>query len=65
MVKLSNDFGELVAGIRAEHTNNIYTMLQKFEELRLYRRTKLLGLFAFRGIEIHSAEGHQHPSVVL
>jgi len=33
MVKLSNDFGELVAGIRAEHTNNIYTMLQKFENL--------------------------------
>ena len=31
MVKLSNQFGELTAGFRAEHTNQIYRMLQKFQ----------------------------------
>ena len=31
MVTLKNKWGELNAGFRAEHTNQIYTMLQKFE----------------------------------
>jgi len=31
MVTLSSKFGELIAGFRAEHTNQIYTMLQRFE----------------------------------
>ncbi len=31
MVTLSAKFGELIAGFRAEHTNQIYTMLQRFE----------------------------------
>ena len=33
MVTLSTAFGELIVGFRAEHTNQIYTMLQKFENL--------------------------------
>ncbi|WP_028909158.1 TonB-dependent receptor [Prevotella sp. AGR2160] len=33
MVTLSNSWGDLIAGFRAEHTNQIYTMLQKFENL--------------------------------
>ncbi|MGI6232161.1 MAG: TonB-dependent receptor domain-containing protein [Prevotella sp.] len=31
MVTLSNSWGEMVAGVRAEHTNQIYTMLQHFD----------------------------------
>jgi outer membrane receptor protein involved in Fe transport len=31
MVTLTSKLGELVAGFRAEHTNQIYTMLQRFE----------------------------------
>ncbi|MGI6242284.1 MAG: TonB-dependent receptor domain-containing protein [Prevotella sp.] len=31
MVRLTSKIGELVAGFRAEHTNQIYTMLQRFE----------------------------------
>lgn len=31
MVRLSAPYGELVAGFRAEHTNQIYQMLQRFE----------------------------------
>lgn len=30
MMQLANSWGELVAGVRAEHTNQIYTMLQQF-----------------------------------
>lgn len=33
MVTLSNRLGELNVGFRAEHTNQIYTMLQKFDNL--------------------------------
>lgn len=33
MMRLSNEHGELVAGLRAEHTNQIYTMLQHFDDL--------------------------------
>lgn len=31
MESLSSKYGELVAGLRAEHTNQIYTMLQRFQ----------------------------------
>jgi TonB-dependent receptor len=31
MVTLTSKLGELVAGFRAEHTNQLYTMLQRFE----------------------------------
>lgn len=31
MVTLTSEHGELVAGFRAEHTNQLYTMLQRFE----------------------------------
>lgn len=31
MVTLSSKLGELIAGFRAEHTNQIYTMLQRFQ----------------------------------
>lgn len=33
MVTLKSHFGELYAGFRAEHTNQIYTMLQHFDNL--------------------------------
>lgn len=33
MFRLTNSYGELVAGFRAEHTNQIYTMLQHFDDL--------------------------------
>lgn len=33
MFRLTNRYGELVAGFRAEHTNQIYTMLQHFDDL--------------------------------
>lgn len=33
MLRMSNHFGELVAGFRAEHTNQIYRMLQHFDDL--------------------------------
>lgn len=33
MARLTNRYGELVAGFRAEHTNQIYRMLQRFENL--------------------------------
>ena len=33
MVTLKSDLGELNAGFRAEHTNQIYTMLQKFRNM--------------------------------
>lgn len=31
MMTLSSKLGELIAGFRAEHTNQLYTMLQRFE----------------------------------
>ena len=33
MFTMKNRYGELYAGIRAEHTNQIYTMLQKFRNM--------------------------------
>ena len=33
MVTMKNRYGELYAGIRSEHTNQIYTMLQKFRNM--------------------------------